>query len=53
MRHIDCRYYFLRELREEGIIKVVWINSERNSADIFTKNTDAKTFEKHAATLIE
>jgi hypothetical protein len=23
MRHIDCRYYFLREIREEGIIKMV------------------------------
>jgi hypothetical protein len=25
MRDIDCRYYFLRELREEGIIQVEWI----------------------------
>jgi hypothetical protein len=31
----------------------MWINSESNSADIFTKNTDTKTFEKHAATLVE
>lgn len=52
MRHIDCRYYFLRELREEGIIEVLWIDSASNSADIFTKNTDTQTFEKHAATLI-
>jgi hypothetical protein len=53
MRHIDCRYYFLRELREEGIIQVKRIRSEDYSADIFIKNTDAATFEKHAATIIK
>jgi hypothetical protein len=53
MRHIDCRYYFLRELREKNIIKVNWISSENHSADIFTKNTDTKTFERHAATYIQ
>jgi hypothetical protein len=53
LRHIDCRYYLLRELREEGIIQVKWIRSADTSADIFTKNTDAATFEKHARTIIE
>jgi hypothetical protein len=53
MRHIDCRFYFLRELREEGIIHVNWIRSEENTADIITKNTDTTTFEKHTATIIK
>jgi hypothetical protein len=53
MRHIDCRYYFLRELREEGIIEVKWIRSEENTADIFTKNLDTATFEKHTKTIIK
>jgi hypothetical protein len=52
MRHIDCRYYFLRELREEGIVQVRWIKSEDNGADIFTKNTDATTFDRHAGKII-
>jgi hypothetical protein len=52
MRHIDCRYYFLRELREEGILQVDWIKSEDNGADIFTKNTDTATFERHASEFV-
>jgi hypothetical protein len=53
MRHIDYRFYFLRELREEGIIRVHWIRSEDNTADNCTKNTDTTKFEKHSATIIE
>jgi hypothetical protein len=52
MRHIDCRYYFLRELREAGIIVVEWIDTARNTSDLFTKNTDKETFMKHSSTLI-
>jgi hypothetical protein len=52
MRHIDCRYYFLRELREAGIIVVEWIDTTRNTSDLFTKNTDKETFMKHSSTLI-
>jgi hypothetical protein len=51
MRHIDCRFFFLRELRE-GTIHVHWIRSEDNAADIFTKNTDTR-FEKHMSTIIK
>jgi hypothetical protein len=30
MRHIEVKYYFLRELKEKGLIKVEWICSEDN-----------------------
>lgn len=48
-KHIQVRYLFLRELKEEGIIKVNWIPGSENDSDLFTKNLDRKTFEKHAS----
>jgi hypothetical protein len=48
-RHDSVRQSFLRELNEEGIITVVWISTECNSADLFTKNLAGPLFEKHTA----
>ena len=46
-RHVDVRQHFLRKLKEEGIIKVEWMPGELNDANIFTKNVDSKTFNRH------
>ena len=51
LKHIDVRLAFMRELKEMGTIEVKWVATEENEADIFTKNTDGKTFMKHTATL--
>ena len=37
-KHIDTRYHFVRNYIEDGIIKVTFIKSEDNVADVFTKN---------------
>ena len=50
-KHMDCRIMFLRELKEDGVIRVQWIPSGENVSDIFTKNTDKKTFLKHVKTI--
>jgi len=47
-KHIDTRYYFLRELKEEGVIAFRWISGKINSADLFTKNLPNPLFTKHA-----
>jgi hypothetical protein len=47
-RHITARINFLRELKEQGIIKVEWIATGENSADLFTKNLQGPLFERHA-----
>jgi hypothetical protein len=47
-KHIDTRYHFVREYIEDGIVKVVFVRSEANDADIFTKNLNGDTFKKHA-----
>ena len=46
-RHIDVKHYFLREMKEEGIIKLEWIPTDTNETDIFTKNCDGATFDRH------
>ena len=46
-KHIDTRYHFVREYVEDGILKIVFVRSERNDADIFTKNLNSETFRKH------
>ena len=46
-RHIDIRNYFLREHKEQSIIKTKWRSGNDNSSDLFTKNLAGSTFERH------
>ena len=46
-KHMDCRLMYLRELKENGTIRVQWIPTESNKSDIFTKNCDPQTYVKH------
>ena len=47
-KHVNTRYHFVRELMEEGIIKVEFVRSENNDSDIFTKNLGKELFAKHS-----
>jgi hypothetical protein len=46
-RHIDARYHFIREFIMDGYIKIIFVKSEDNSADIFTKNVNGDIYRKH------
>jgi hypothetical protein len=46
-KHVDTRYHFVRNYIEDGIIKVSFVRSEENEADIFTKNVTSDLFLKH------
>ena len=46
-RHMDVRNYFLRELKDQGIIVIRHVPGDENEADIFTKNTSGQVYEKH------
>lgn len=37
---ISVRFAYVRELKEQGILKIEWIKSEDNPVDIFTKDLD-------------
>jgi hypothetical protein len=44
MRHLERRHHFLRVHIEKGDIKMRYIDTERQLADIFTKPLDASRF---------
>lgn len=46
MKHVDIRYHFLRECVNNNEIKLAYINTSNNLADIFTKALDTVKFEK-------
>jgi hypothetical protein len=46
-RHIETRQLFLRNLKEDGVMKIKWISGESNEADLFTKNLPGPLFNKH------
>ena len=43
-KHIDRRHFFVRELVEEGILRVPFVSTKDNWADFFTKALDANRF---------
>ena len=48
---MECKQYLLRELKEQGILTVVWIPGATNVADLFTKNLAGPDFRKHVRKL--
>jgi hypothetical protein len=52
-KHIDTRYHFVREYSEEGVIKIVFVRSEDNKSDPFTKNVSSEVYDKHIGDFIE
>jgi hypothetical protein len=46
-KHIDIRTHYVRNLINEEIIKKLFVKSENNAADIFTKNVTEYLFLKH------
>jgi hypothetical protein len=45
-KHIDIRYHFLRDHQQKGDIKITYVHTHNQLADIFTKPLDEKTFSK-------
>ncbi|GKF69838.1 hypothetical protein Tco_0202895 [Tanacetum coccineum] len=44
-KHIDVRYYFIKEQVENGILELYFVRTEYQLADIFTKPLPRETFE--------
>ena len=47
LRHVEVKQYFLRELKEAGIIECYWRKGDDMTSDVFTKNLPGSLFEKH------
>ena len=50
-KHIEIRHHFIRDLVEEKKIKLEYIHTEKQLADIFTKALDANRFENLRSSL--
>eukprot|EP00957_Ditylum_brightwellii_P211341 15366072-Ditylum_brightwellii.AAC.1 len=46
-RHVEVKQYFLQELKEAYLIVRKWKRGEDMRSDIFTKNCNGTTFERH------
>ena len=51
-KHIDIRTSFVKEYQEDGKIIIKFVKSEKNEADIFTKNTTNVIFHNHQKKLV-
>ena len=50
-KHIEIRYHFIRDLVEEKIVCLEFINTNNQKADIFTKPLDGPRFESLCKTI--
>jgi hypothetical protein len=46
-KHVDTRYHSVREFVEEGFVKIVFVRSEDNVSDPFTKNTPGSIYDNN------
>ena len=51
-KHVDVRYHFVREFIEDGFVKIVFVRSKENAADIFTKNVSGEIYDYHSSTMV-
>jgi len=50
-KHIDICYHYIREVVESGKVKLYYVETEENYADIFTKNLSRDKYLKCRSTL--
>jgi hypothetical protein len=51
-RHVDVRYHFVREFVENGFIRIVFVRTTENTADIFTKNVTGDLYDTHTGSFL-
>ena len=51
-KHVDVRYKFVRNYIMDGFIKIEYVKTDKNLADIMTKNVTAELHKKHVTGLL-
>ena len=46
-KHIDIRYHFIRDITQKGLVDLIHLPSNDNTADILTKSLPREKFEEH------
>ena len=52
-QHVNIRYHYICEYVEDGTVKVVFVKSSANEADLFTKNLNEQATKKHVSKFME
>ena len=47
-KHVDVRFRFIQQYVMEGFIKVIFVKTDENDADLFTKNLSGDKYSKHS-----
>ena len=50
--HVDIRYAYVREFVQDGFLKILFVKTENNLSDGFTKNVTGNIQEKHGESYI-
>ena len=51
-RHMDCRFWFVSQLQEQGLIKIQFVPTKENISNIGTKNVNKETYDRHVSRLL-
>ena len=51
-KHIDIRAKFVTQMCLDGFLKVIFVKSENNDSDIFTKNLPSELHQEHARKMV-
>ena len=51
-KHMDTRLRFVNEHQDRGIIKVDFVSTKENAADVYTENTSGEILSKHTRNLL-
>ena len=51
-KHINVRTKYVNEYVKDRVLKIVYVKSEENDADIFTKNLGSELHGKHAVKFV-
>jgi len=46
-KHIDICYHYIREFVKDGFIKIIFVRTRENTADVFRRNTSGDTYNRH------
>ena len=52
-KHIDIRFHFIRECVQQGMVVPLWVSTNENVADLFTKALKPAVFERHRSVLLK
>ena len=51
-KHVDVRTKYVNQYCEDGVLKIVFVESANSDADVFTKNLGQDLHNKHSNKLI-